>query len=31
MRKIKVTDKYDNKKLVNFILDNYKALNTNVL
>ncbi len=31
MRKIKVTDKYDNKKLVNFILDNFKSLNQNVL
>lgn len=31
MRKIKVTEKYDGKKLVNFILDNFKSLNQNVL
>ena len=31
MRKIKVTEKYDGKKLVNFILDNFKSLKQNVL
>lgn len=31
MRKIKVTEKYDNKKLNNFILDTFPALNKNML
>ena len=31
MRKIIVTEKYNNKKLNTFILDTYKDLNTNIL
>ena len=31
MRKIKVTEKYDGKKLNNFILDTFSALNKNML
>ena len=31
MRKIKVTDKYNGKKLNNFILDTFPALNKNML